>query len=69
MNIFSTYIRYCIKTRKQLLLLFLLFVQVTVVASNLSIDSETKPMKYDYLLKINSSAIQSLTVMWLSHCK
>ena len=57
MNIFSTYIRYCIKTRKQLLLLFLLFVQVTVVASNLSIDSETKPMKYDYLLKINSSAI------------
>ena len=57
MNIFSTYIRYCIKTRKQLLLLFLLFVQVTVVASNLSIDSGTKPMKYDYLLKINSSAI------------
>lgn len=57
MNIFSTYIRFCIKTRKQLLLLFLLFVQVTVVASNLSIDSETKPMKYDYLLKINSSAI------------
>ena len=57
MNIISTIIRYSIKTRKQLLLLFLLFVQVTVVASNLSIDSETKPMKYDYLLKINSSAI------------
>jgi hypothetical protein len=57
MNIISTIIRYSIKTRKQLLLLLLLLVQVTVFASDLNGASGTKPSKYDYLLKINSSAI------------
>ena len=57
MNIFSTIIRYSIKTHKQLLLLLLFLVQMPVIASVLSGASATKQSKYDYLLKINSSAV------------
>jgi hypothetical protein len=57
MNLFLTIIRYSIKARKQLLLLLLFLVQTAVVAAGLNGGRGTKSSKYDYLLKINSSAI------------